>query len=208
MRRLVVLLVCSVLVLAACGSSGKEKTTGATAPVSTSTPSTTSRPATSTSRATTTTTAACPNTGPTGPRTTPGASPAALLTKVSVTSAGCNDRVEFDFKAGGGEPPSCKISYRAGPFTQDASGEPVTVPGSAFVVVRCFPAYTYDFETGDTTYTGPKRIDPTGTHHVRAVVETGDFEGVLTWVIGLDAQRAFEISSMGTPSRLLIVTFS
>ena len=63
--------------------------------------------------------------------------------------------------------------------------------------MRCKPAYGYDFETGKTTYTGPKRITPPGTYHVREVVETGDFEGVLNWVIGLDAQRAFAFTAGG-----------
>jgi hypothetical protein len=95
-----------------------------------------------------------------------------------------------------------------GPFTEDASGRPVAIAGSAFLTVRCEPAYGYDFETGDPTYTGPKRITPTGTRHVREVVETGDFEAVLNWVIGLDEQRAYGIASGGVPSRVLTITFS
>jgi hypothetical protein len=75
----------------------------------------------------------------------------------------------------------------------DGSGAPVTVNGSAFVRVRCEPAYGYDFATGQPTYTGPKQITATGTKHVRQLVETGDFEGVLNWIIGLDAQRPFVV---------------
>ena len=56
-----------------------------------------------------------------------------------------------------------------------------------------------------TTYTGPKRITPAGADHVREVVETGDFEGVLKWVIGLDAQRPFtRAPAAGTPTRQLV----
>ena len=135
----------------------------------------------------TTTTPTCPNTGSTDPRSTTAAQPAALLTKVAVTNVDCRDSVTFTFKKSGSAVPSCKVEYRPGPFSQDGSGAPVTVAGSAFVVVRCEPAYGYDFENGTTTYTGPKRITPAGTRHVREVVETGDFEGVLNWVIGLDA---------------------
>jgi hypothetical protein len=104
--------------------------------------------------------------------------------------------------------PSCKVEYRPGPFSQDGSGKPIAVPGAAFVSVRCELAYGYDFQSGMTTYTGPKRITPTGTQHVRAVVQTGDYEGVLNWVIGLDQQRSFGITASGVPTRQLVITFS
>ena len=41
------------------------------------------------------------------------------------------------------------------------------------------------------TYTGPRRITPDGTTFVREVVKTGDFEGYVTWVIGLNEKRVF-----------------
>jgi hypothetical protein len=105
----------------------------------------------------------------------------------------------FAFIIKGGGVPSCSVAYKSGPFSNDASGAAVTVAGGAFAVVRCSPAYGYDFESGKTTYTGPKRIDPTGTNHVRELVETGDFEGVVTWVIGLDSQRPYHAVAQRTP---------
>jgi hypothetical protein len=39
------------------------------------------------------------------------------------------------------------------------------------------------------TYTGPRRLS--GTEPITEVVKTGDFEGVITWVIGLDQKRPF-----------------
>jgi hypothetical protein len=75
----------------------------------------------------------------------------------------------------------------------------VKIAGGAFVVVRCSPAYGYDFESGRTTYTGPKRIEAAGSHHVRELVETGDFEGVVTWVVGVDSQRPFRVSAATIP---------
>jgi hypothetical protein len=35
-------------------------------------------------------------------------------------------------------------------------------------------------------------------------VRTGDFEGVLTWVIGLDQQRPFSVFRLSNPSRVYI----
>ena len=40
---------------------------------------------------------------------------------------------------------------------------------------------------------------PPRANHVTEIVETGDFEGVLTWVIGLDAKRPFTVEATGTP---------
>lgn len=202
---------CLLLVLGACGSDKKQVSTSTTSTIA-STPTTPVSPAPSAtsppSTSVTTTSEACPNTGSTGPRATAAAQPAALLTKVAVTNAGCRDTVTFTFKPSGSAVPSCKVEYRPGPFSQDGSGKPVAVAGTAFVAVRCEPAYGYDFANGTTTYTGPKRITAAGTRHVRAVVQTGDFEGVLNWVIGLDGQRSFGITAGGVPSRQLVITFS
>ena len=212
MRRIVIAGSCLVLVLSACGSDKKNATPRPT----TTTASTTSTPVTAASTTsgpvvtavTTTTGVACPNTGSTIATSTVAAQPAALLTKVGVTTAGCRDTVTFTFQKSGTAVPSCKVEYKPGPFVQDGSGKPVAVAGSAFLTVRCEPAYGYDFVAGTPTYTGSKRITPSGTRHVRGVVEVGDFEGVLNWVIGLDTQRGFGISAGGTPARVLTITFS
>jgi hypothetical protein len=132
---------------------------------------------------------------------------------VQVTSAGCVDLVRFGFVAKADAPPSCKVSYQPGPFTADASGIKVSVDGNAFVVVRCSPAYGYDFESGKATYTGPPIITPTGARSVRKLVETGDFEGVLTWVIGLDSKRPYTVAAAAMPhgakfASTLVITFS
>jgi hypothetical protein len=210
MRRIVIAGSCLVFVLASCGSDKKEATPPTTtSPASAATTTTTSAPVTSTSSVITTTTSAeCPDTGTTSLQSTLPSQPAALLTKVGVTTVACRDTVTFTFKKSGSAVPSCKIEYKPGPFTKDGSGQPVAVEGTAFVTVRCEPAYGYDFATGTPTYTGAKRITPTGAKHVREVVETGDFEGVLNWVIGVDVKRGYGIASGGVPERRLTITFS
>jgi hypothetical protein len=130
-----------------------------------------------------------------------------LLTGISVVSGGCRDNVVFNYRLRGVAPPSCTIGYRAGPFTQDGSGAPVAVAGNAFVVVRCFPAYAYDFATGATTF-GPKRVASFRARYVRELVKTGDNEGVLTWVIGLGSRRPFAVTATGTPAKQLSISFS
>jgi hypothetical protein len=161
----------------------------------------------------TTTTAACNTVGSTEPLVTASKATAALLRAVAATGARCADRVTFDFTTQATAPPKCDIFYDKPPFDADASGQPVTVSGSAFVRVKCESAYGYDYANGGApTYTGPKRITATGTAHVRELVELGDFEGVLTWIIGLDAQRPFTaatatLSGPQARTRLLIRFF-
>ena len=143
---------------------------------------------------------------PAAPLKAPPTTHAALLTKVAALGDRCADHVVFDFTGKGTDLPGYTVSYGAPPFTADASGAPVAVAGNAFVVVKVRPGYGYDFETGRTTYTGPKSVPVATANHVRAIVETGDFEGVLSWVIGLDVKRGFNVQATGTPRHQLVVT--
>ena len=205
MRTAVIAGCCGAMLLAACG--------GSTAAVSTST---TTAVGASTSVASTATTVDLPTTSlpcqslptPTTPVTSPTKAASSLLTNVTELGDSCVDHVIFDFDAKGTDPPGYTVTYGTAPFTSDASGAPVAVAGTAFVVVKVRPGYGYNFETGTTTYKGPKNVPVANTNHVKAIVETGDFEGVLTWVIGLDAKRAFSVQATGTPHHQLVVTIS
>jgi len=198
-----VILVLVVLPLAAaCSSSDKpaatpESTT--TVPVTVAPTTTAPAPTTSTTVAVTTTTVACHGVGTIEPIVTAKTGGPALLRAVAASGGRCADRVTFDFTTKANAPPQCAIVYTAPPFTQDGSGAPVTVAGSAFIRLRCEPAYGYDFASGQPTYTGPKRITATGTKHVQELVQTGDFEGVLSWVIGLDGKRPFSAATATVP---------
>jgi len=145
---------------------------------------------------------------PTTPVKSPATTQPSLLTKVSETGDHCVDHVVFDFVPKGTDIPGYTITYASPPFTSDGSGAPIIVPGSAFVSVRIAPGYGYDFVAGKPTYTGPKSVPVSGTNHVRSIVETGDFEGVLNWVIGLDSKRPFSVEATATPQRQLVVTIS
>jgi hypothetical protein len=61
--------------------------------------------------------------------------------------------------------------------------------------------------TGDSltfTYTGPRRLRPDGGRFVRDVVKSGDFEAVVSWVIGLPEERPFTVSTASSPPRLIL----
>jgi hypothetical protein len=144
---------------------------------------------------------------PTKPLTSPVTpTSSVLLTKVERLGDRCNDHVVFSFTSKSADPPGYTVEYANGPFAGVDSGQPIPVRGAAFVSVRLSPAYGYDFENGTPTYTGPKRIEATGANHVTEIVETGDSEGVVNWVIGLDSKRPFTVQATGKPQTQLVVT--
>jgi hypothetical protein len=116
------------------------------------------------------------------------------LTKVTVAADACTDQVFFDFeKQAPG--PGFEVSYQPAETAkfEDGSGNPVEVDGNAFLVVKLTPAMTAKID-GDQltkTYTGPKRLTLSGDTSVEDVVKTGDFESVVTWVIGLEEKKPF-----------------
>lgn len=83
------------------------------------------------------------------------------------------------------------------PFTRDGSGNTVAVSGHAFLAVRLSPADAH------TAYAGPKRFSPPGAPEVTEIVITGDYEAVVSWVIGLEDLREFDVTVLDAPKRLV-----
>jgi len=127
------------------------------------------------------------------------ASAVALLTDVTV-EAGV---VTFAFRS---EVPGVDVQYVEPPILEDASGEEITVAGDAFLHVRMEPASGVDLSGEELvqTYTGPTRVAGSGV--VAEVARTGDFEAVLGWVIGLDAQRAYRVEADASTVRVYFST--
>jgi hypothetical protein len=125
-----------------------------------------------------------------------------FLTAVRAARQPCFDRVVLEFQQDG--TPGYTVGYQDGPILEDASGEPVDVPGSAFLVIKVTPASGFNFDTSTPSYNGPDRVEPSDTEHVEAVVRSGDFEAVLTWAVGIDEQRPFAVSTLSGPTRLVV----
>jgi len=135
-------------------------------------------------------------------------SPTRLLTDVRVGVHDCFERVTFEFKPRSGEaagPVGWKAAYQPGPVTEDGSGRTVAVKGGAFLVVH-FNAQGADLTKPDApdTYTGPTSMEAAGATRIQQVRRTGDFEGVLTWVIGVDRQRPFHVTTQDNPARVVV----
>jgi hypothetical protein len=138
-------------------------------------------------------------------QTSPTPSDVMVYKAVTVTTEHCSDTVQFDFDSGASGSPGYRVDYQKGPFTEDASGKPVTIAGSAFLVVRLEPATGFDFVNNRPAYTGPSRIPAKNGAFVTEVVRTGDFESVTTWIIGLREQVPFSVAATGAPNHRLTI---
>ena len=124
----------------------------------------------------------------------------ALLVDVRAARHEGFDRIVFEFQGG---LPGYRVEYQAPPILGDASGEPVEIAGNAFLRIRFEPAAAHDPNTGDPTYSGPRELSP-GLPSLVEAQETGDFEAVLTWVLGLNQETDFLVHPLGDPFRIAI----
>ena len=106
------------------------------------------------------------------------------------------DRVVFEFT---GPVPLIQVEY-VQHLTGDGSGLPVPIAGNAIVHVRLAPAQAHN-EAGQITV--PERITY-NLPNVKEVVRSGDFEGVVSYGIGLDHKAELRIITLASPSRVVI----
>lgn len=112
------------------------------------------------------------------------------------------ERVVFEFV--NDRVPGYSVQYVERPVIADPSGDEVSVTGDAILSVRLSWASGYDL-TGDLgqVYIGSQRLS-VGYPAVQEVVETGDFEAVLNWVIGVRTRPAFKVTTLTNPARVVI----
>jgi hypothetical protein len=137
------------------------------------------------------------------PHELPGSAASGQLENVQVEASDCTDEVSFYFGTAG---LGASVSYRPGPLTLDPSGQPADVAGDAFLVVR-FSAESSPAVVQDH-YAGPQQIVPVAPSGVREVRLLQDFEGVMTWAIGLDAEVPFRIVSRDGAVAVQLATVS
>lgn len=138
------------------------------------------------------------------PITAPAVAERAHLTDVRIGARSGGDRLVFEF-----DPvvPGYQIDFLPRPVTEDGSGEEVAVEGVAILQVRLENAATARFEGEKVilTYNGPRRIEGSGTSVVTEAVLIGDFEGVVSWAVGLKVRpETLDVSALGSPSRLVL----
>lgn len=203
MRRhlsLTVVLLALALGAAACGSESDGATGGGETTVTTAVAQTTADPAAPTSEP-----------GASVPDFEGGTDPVegeaqgdatALLTDVRVARNEGFDRVVFEFA--GDDLPGYDVRYVEGPFATAGEGADVTVEGDFFLQVNMQGGSGFNLDTGEQTYFGEDRIVPDGTVRITDLVQIGDFEALLEWVVGTNRQVPFKVTTLSSPSRIVV----
>ena len=130
--------------------------------------------------------------------------PTASLVNVSTSSGEGTQRLVFEFA--GDTAPGWQVGYEPLPVLADPTGEPVPLTGPVALVVRMTPAATVNLDDGSftPTYDGPRQLAVEGGSPASELVLAGDFEGLMTWAVGLDARVPFVVDTLASPTRLVI----
>jgi hypothetical protein len=135
----------------------------------------------------------------------PAPAPAGLLQEIRTGRHAGYDRLVLEF--GGVTPPTATTGYVAVVRT-DPADQPVPLRGTAFLRVALHDA------TLDTTprepdpadarrYTGPHRVTP-NLPVLRDVAVAGDFEGVLSFGVGLARRTPVRVFTLTAPARVVL----
>ncbi|MGH2765578.1 MAG: AMIN-like domain-containing (lipo)protein [Actinomycetota bacterium] len=119
------------------------------------------------------------------------------FTEVELESDDGVDRITFGFEPDQGAPrkaPWHHISF-VDELVTDGEGRPVEVEGNAYLLVS-FQAIGVDLsgEEPVEVYTGPKEFSP-GYGTLKEAVHMGDFEGQVSWGLGLAERTCFVLEA-------------
>jgi len=137
------------------------------------------------------------------PASAPAGTTRGYLKDVRVAAQAGFDRVVFEFEDA---LPGYEVATTQPPLTEDGSGDEVRVQGDALLQVRFENSATARIEGERVVpvYTGADRVRGGGSRVVTEVVDVGDFEGVVTWVIGLRTASDVRVSTLASPHRLVV----
>ena len=128
----------------------------------------------------------------------PGDGPVSLLVSVRAARHEGFDRVVWELD---GSMPGAHVEYVDQPVRACGSGEPVPLPGDAWLEVRMSPANAHT-DAGRATIAERRRA--TGLPVVLEIVQTCDFEAVVSWVLGVRSPEPFRLTRLDDPSRLVV----
>lgn len=83
-------------------------------------------------------------------------------------------------------------------FTMGASGQPVTLAGTAGVEVKVHSA------TGGTSFTGSTDILTPNNPVIKEARQTQDFEGYVSWGVGVSQLTCMRVFVLDNPARLVV----
>lgn len=139
----------------------------------------------------------------------PGSGVGANLTDIRIGDHAGYVRVVFDMTGAGN--PWYVVAYRPGPFylighsgsPDETSDEVISVEGSSFLHVS-LDASIVDFTVDPYVLTYTEQVLEPGIEPIVQIVLEGDFEGIGSWVIGLNAERPFHVQVLQDPLRLVV----
>ncbi len=147
-----------------------------------------------------------PSTAPTSkPSVQPGgpmsvcSQPGSYLTAVNTGQHTGYDRVVFQFS---GKVPGYTV-VRVKTVYSDPKGDQVALAGQSYLRVVFHPASAVCQQPLHETYTGPAVLTPYYPQ-LLTVAAAGDFEGVLSFGLGLAAQGGYHVFTLTNPDRLVI----
>ena len=108
------------------------------------------------------------------------------------------DRLVFEFDGG---LPEVHVEYVDRPVHACGSGEALTPEGDGFLEIRLTGARAHT-DAGEATI--PHGRQRRGLPTVLETVPTCDFEGVVTWVLGVASPEAYRVVRLEAPSRLAV----
>ncbi len=127
----------------------------------------------------------------------PGHAP--ILRAVRIGKQPGADRLVFEFDTPG--LPEWKVEYIDRPVRDCGSGDTVPVAGDAWLQIQFTGAQAHTEE--GTSTSGPRRR-PLAQAVARELVRTCDFEGEVTWVVGVTKPNPYTSRILAAPARLVI----
>ena len=112
----------------------------------------------------------------------------------------CFERLVLELQ-GEGALPGYRVEYVEDPVKLSPSDLPVEIAGDATLVLSVGAWMTTMEGVG---YDGPTQIEPTNVEHIRELRLIENFEGMHQWAIGLDERRAFEVTTLLDPPRIVV----
>ena len=122
--------------------------------------------------------------------------PAPELVSVQAVERKGYDRVLFTFQ---GAMPGYQVRYA--PQVTDQAGRPVALRGKAFLAVTFEPARAHD--PGGEPTVSTATLTP-GSPVLRQVRFAGDFEGQVSFGLGLAGRDGFRVSELRDPTRVAV----
>ena len=123
--------------------------------------------------------------------------PGSVLTDVRAGRHKNFDRVVFEFS---GPLPGYTIEY-VPEVVQDGSGDPLPLKGRAFISAVFTPCDAHD-NAGDSTV--PNSVSVKDFAMLRDIKIAGDFEGVVSWGVGVAEADGGQVDELSGPNRVVV----